>query len=92
MHVEVCSFLGHVCFYRGFIKDFIMIALPLSNLLQKDVAFIFNDKCLELFDQLKKALTTTLAILDLALPFELIYDASNNAVRAILAQKVGKVP
>ena len=30
---EVRSFLGHVCFYKRFIKDFSKIALPLSNLL-----------------------------------------------------------
>jgi len=33
---EVRSFLGHAGFYRQFIKNFSTIALPLSNLLQKD--------------------------------------------------------
>ena len=31
------SFLGHVGFYRRFIKDFSKISRPLTNLLQKDV-------------------------------------------------------
>ncbi|RDX69851.1 Retrovirus-related Pol polyprotein from transposon 17.6, partial [Mucuna pruriens] len=39
---EVCSFLGHVGFYRRFIKNFSKIALPLSKLLQKDVDFKFD--------------------------------------------------
>ena len=37
----ICSFLGHVCFYRRFIKDFSKISRPLTNLLQKDVPFVF---------------------------------------------------
>ena len=32
---EVCSFLGHVGFYRRFIKDFNVIFRPLCNLLLK---------------------------------------------------------
>jgi hypothetical protein len=35
------SFLGHVGFYRRFIKDFSHIARPLTNLLAKDVSFDF---------------------------------------------------
>ena len=34
------SFLGHAGFYRRFIKDFSKISRPLTNLLQKDVAFV----------------------------------------------------
>ena len=40
------SFLGHAEFYRWFIKDFSKIAKPLSNLLNKDVVFVFNEECL----------------------------------------------
>ena len=40
---EVHSFLSHAGFYRGFIKDFSKIALPLCNLLQKDATFDFNE-------------------------------------------------
>ena len=39
------SFLGHAGFYRRFIKDFSKIARPLSNLLNKDVIFNFEDDC-----------------------------------------------
>ena len=35
------SFLGHAGFYRRFIKDFSKISRSLTNLLQKDVPFIF---------------------------------------------------
>jgi len=37
------SFLGHVGFYRRFIKEFSKISRPLCNLLAKDVAFVFDD-------------------------------------------------
>ena len=56
---DVQFFLSHIGFYRKFIKDFNKIALPLSNLLQNDVDFVFDDKCREVFNQLKRALTTT---------------------------------
>ena len=35
------SFLSHAGFYRRFIKDFSKISKPLSNLLIKDVPFVF---------------------------------------------------
>jgi hypothetical protein len=38
------SFLGHAGFYRIFIKDFSIIALPLCKLLQKDVAFELDER------------------------------------------------
>ena len=50
------SFPGHAGFYRRFIKDFSKISRPLTNLLQKDVPFVFDDDCVEAFETLKKAL------------------------------------
>nr|KYP36884.1 Retrovirus-related Pol polyprotein from transposon opus [Cajanus cajan] len=91
---EVRSFLGHASFYRCFIKDLNKKALPLSNLLQKDIHFNFDDRCKEAFDCLKKTLTTTLIIQapDWIVPFKLMCDASNYALGAILAQRVDKFP
>ena len=54
------SVLGHAGFYRRFIKDFSKISKPLTNLLQKDVPFVFDDDCKEAFETLKKALITAL--------------------------------
>ena len=42
---DIRSFLGHAEFYHRFIRDFSKIARPLTNLLAKDVPFIFDDKC-----------------------------------------------
>ena len=35
------SFLGHASFYRRFIKDFSKISRPLTNVLQKNIHFVF---------------------------------------------------
>ncbi|XP_027150139.1 uncharacterized protein LOC113750348 [Coffea eugenioides] len=89
---EVRSFLGHAGFYRRFIKDFSKIGAPLFQLLQKDVAFEFNDKCERAFDKLKELLTSPPIIQpsDWSLPFEIMCDASDHAVGAVLGQRVGK--
>jgi hypothetical protein len=52
------SFLGHAGFYRRFIKDFSKITKPLTHVLQKDVAFNFDEKCLAALQTLKSALVS----------------------------------
>ncbi|KAK1661297.1 hypothetical protein QYE76_049456 [Lolium multiflorum] len=86
------SVLGHAGFYRRFIKDFSKISKPLTNLLQKDIPFVFDDDCKEAFETLKKALTTAPIVEPpyWNLPFEIMCDASDFAVGAILGQRVDK--
>ncbi|GJR21378.1 reverse transcriptase domain-containing protein [Tanacetum coccineum] len=86
------SFLGHVGFYRRFIKDFSKIGFPLTKLLEKDTPFEFNDEFHTLFKLLKEKLTCTpvIASPNWNLPFELMCDASDFTVGAILGQKDGK--
>ena len=52
----IISFLGHVGFYRRFIKDFSKIARPLCRLLKKDVKFDFDNTCKSAFDEIKARL------------------------------------
>ena len=82
------SFLGHARFYRRFIKDFSQIARPLTNLLAKDAPFEFIDECLNAFHTLKKALISAPIIQppDWSLPFEIMCDASDYVVGAVLGQ------
>ncbi|CAN6547384.1 unnamed protein product [Malus baccata var. baccata] len=91
---EVRSFLGHASFYRHFIKDFSKIAQPLCRLLQKEVAFEFNDACSTAFKHLKEALTSAPIITppDWSLPFELMCDASDYAIalKYLLTKKEAK--
>ncbi|CAN6567745.1 unnamed protein product [Malus baccata var. baccata] len=91
---EVRCFLGHAGFYRRFITDFSKVSQPLCRLLQKDVAFDFNKECTASFKQLKELLTTALIIVppDWSLPFELMCDASDYALGAVLGQRKDKRP
>ena len=94
MRARGLFFLGHAGFYTHFIKDFSKVALPLSNLLQKEVEFDFDDQCKEAFDCLKRAVTTTpiIQVPDWTAPFELMCDTSNYALGVVLAQKIDKLP
>ncbi|GJV21786.1 reverse transcriptase domain-containing protein [Tanacetum coccineum] len=82
----VRSFLGHAGFYRRFIKDFSKIARPITKLLEKDTPFEFNDECQKAFELLKEKLTCAPVIVspNWNLPFELMCDASDFAVGAVL--------
>ncbi|CAN6712689.1 unnamed protein product [Malus baccata var. baccata] len=79
---------------RRFIKDFSKIAQPLCRLLQKEVAFKFDDACSTAFKHLKEALTSAPIITppDWSVPFELMCDASDYAIGAILGQRKNKQP
>ena len=91
---EIRSFLGHAGFYRRFIKDFSKISRPLCNFLAKDAPFEFDDECLHAFKRLKTELTSVTIIQppDWKVPFEIMCDASDYAIGAVLGQRVGKVP
>ncbi|GJS47974.1 reverse transcriptase domain-containing protein [Tanacetum coccineum] len=75
-------------FYRRFIQDFSKIARPMTHLLEKETPFIFSKECIEAFEILKKKLTeaSILVAPDWDLPFEIMCDASDFAVGAVLGQ------
>nr|GEX78365.1 retrovirus-related Pol polyprotein [Tanacetum cinerariifolium] len=76
------SFLGHVGFYRRFIKDFSKISRPMIHLLEKNTPFIFSEDCIKAFQMLKKKLTEAPILIapNWDLPFELMCDASDFAI------------
>ena len=86
------SSLGQGGFQWRFIKDFSKISRPLTNLLQKDIPFVFDDDCVEAFEILKKALIFAPIIQppDWNLPFEIMCDASDYAVGVVLGQRLDK--
>ncbi|GJY60307.1 reverse transcriptase domain-containing protein [Tanacetum coccineum] len=86
------SFLGHAGFYRRFIQDFSKIARPMTRLLEKETPFIFSKECIEAFETLKLMLTQApiLVAPDWDLPFEIMCDASDFAVGAVLGQRKTK--
>nr|GEV91550.1 reverse transcriptase domain-containing protein [Tanacetum cinerariifolium] len=81
------SFLGHVGFYRRFIKDFSKIARPMTRLLKKDTLFLFSKECVEAFQTLKIKLTKAPILIapDWDMPFELMCDASDFAIAVVYA-------
>ena len=91
---DIRSFLGHAGFYRRFIEGFSAISRPLCHLLSLEVPFIWTPRCQEAFDKLKGLLTTAPIIRspDWSLPFELMCDASDYAVGAVLGQRLDKKP
>ena len=87
------SFLGHAGFYRRFIKDFSQIAKPLSNLLVQGIPFEFDSQCLQAVTVLKDKLISAPIVVapDWSFPFELMCDASDYAIGAVLGQKREKI-
>ncbi len=88
---DIRSFLGLCGFYRRFIKDFSKIASPLTELLQKDKPFVWNEPQKKAFQQLKDTMMKqpVLTLPDSSKPFVLTTDASGYAVGATLSQDQG---
>nr|GFC48614.1 reverse transcriptase domain-containing protein [Tanacetum cinerariifolium] len=86
------SFLGHVGFYRHFIKDFSKISRPMTHLLEKNSPFIFSNECIQAFRTLKDKLTKASILIapNWDQPFELMCDASNFAIGAVIGQRIDK--
>jgi hypothetical protein len=86
------SFLGHAGFYRRFIQKFSQIDQPLTHPLAKDVPFIFTEECLQSFHTLKEALISAPVIQprEWHLPFEIMCDASDYTIGAVLGQSKDK--
>lgn len=62
--IEVNSFMGLVSYYHGFVKNFVSIITQYATN-QKEVPFIWSDKCEKSFQKLK-TLSTTISILSLS--------------------------
>jgi len=84
------GFLGLTGYYRKFIRDFSIIAAPLTRLLRQDV-FVWDDDAAAAFEALKRALTTgpVLQMPDFAAPFLVDCDASEARFGAVLHQGAG---
>ncbi|CAA7405270.1 unnamed protein product [Spirodela intermedia] len=91
---DLHSFLGHVGFYRRFIRDFAKVSKPLTTLLCKDKDFFIDKEGERAFEMLKLALIEApiLQSPNWDLPFEIMCDASDYAVGAVLGQRIDKKP
>jgi hypothetical protein len=59
---DIMSFLGMVGYYRRFIEGFSMISKPMTKLLEKSKTFEWAPRREASFQELKKRLTTALAL------------------------------
>nr|GEX54044.1 reverse transcriptase domain-containing protein [Tanacetum cinerariifolium] len=74
--------------YQGFFK----ISRPMTYLLEKNAPFVFFDDCVQAFQTLKGKLTEAPILIapDWDQPFELMCDANDFAVGAVLGQRIEK--
>ena len=85
---NIQQFLGVAGYYRRFIFRYSTIAAPLTDLLRKDIPFIWGEPQQSAFDKLKEALLQAPILLfpDFSKPFFLATDASNEGIGSALMQ------
>ncbi|GJP47431.1 hypothetical protein CLOM_g6619 [Closterium sp. NIES-68] len=88
---QLQSFLGFVNYVRRFIPNMAGLTGPLTDLLQKGTCYEWGEKQQAAFEALKKLLMSppVLRIADPERPFEVITDASDIAIGAVLMQDFG---
>lgn len=84
---DVRAFLGLVNYYGRFVKNLSSITYPLNKLLQKDVEFVFDQKCKEAFLEVKQQMQTNIVLTyyNPKLQVVLAVDASPIGVGAVLS-------
>ena len=86
------GFLGLAGYYRHFIKDYGLIAAPLTRLLKKE-GFLWDEAALSAFRALQTALSTApvLHLPDFSTPFVVECDASGSGFGTVLHQGSGPI-
>ncbi len=85
---EIQSFVKFVNFYRRFIKNFSKLVKSFTQLTRKNTSFVWNKICVQVFDNLKKQVSSTSVLRHFNLRWQAILkiDASNYVKDEILSQ------
>ena len=86
---DLRSFLGLAEYYRKLVRNFGILAKPLTELLKKNTLFIWTTSHDQSFQALKQALSSSpvLALPDFSKPFRIETDASASGIDAVLTQE-----
>ena len=86
---EMRSFLGLAQYFSRFIAGYATLTVTLTNLLRKNVPWNWNGACQHAFDTVKHALihAPALVLPNPDLPYEVVTDACQTGVGAVLLQQ-----
>jgi hypothetical protein len=86
---EVRQFVGLVNFIRRHLPHLSQMLSPITSLMSPKVPFYWNAKCIQAFEQVKKAVVEAVMLHhpDFNLPFDVYTDASLNGYAAVIMQK-----
>ncbi|KAK9148304.1 hypothetical protein Scep_007061 [Stephania cephalantha] len=86
---ELRSFLGLANYYRRFVEGYSRRVAPLTDLLKKDRAWAWTDRCDQAMAELRQVIASepVLGLPNFDLPFEVHTDASDRALGAVLVQE-----
>ncbi len=85
---KIQDFVDFVNFYRCFIKNFLKLVKLFTQLTWKDTSFVWNEVCIEVFDNLKKQISSILVLCHFDVKHQAILkiDAFNYVKDDILSQ------
>jgi hypothetical protein len=88
----ISKLLGYVGWYRELISNFSKIAVPITQLLKKNIKFEWTDVCQQAFEELWGRLSTYPVLMpsNWSKSFHIYCNTSNMAVRSVLCQATGE--
>jgi hypothetical protein len=88
---QIHSFLGLAGYYHRFILNFSSIAKPMTEVLNKGVKFVWDEKCEKAFHSLRQHLTTALVLAqpDNSKSYDVYCDASELVLAMLSCKTIG---
>lgn len=88
---QIKSFAGMVNYYSKFVPRLSILMRPMYNLLKKNTRFEWTTECDQVFNEIKKIISSEeiLTHFNPQLPLILTTDASNDGIAAVLSHEMG---